>query len=192
MQLELVEGYKVLGWRRDVPQTDAMLSVMAKIRTLPDDEVVHSRLLSQGFKLDGEVLKPQLFGDRCTNVPKRLRSASSLANDGMAHLDGHGFGDLYRATLFVQIQLVRDSSSDALAPERTSLLDDFIDAFRRHRPRQHGKAKRNLQLFSEHDVQTIAGHAAILTEITRIEELDTSMGVGAYVRHKRSFILPWP
>ncbi len=192
MQLELLEGNGVLAWRRDVTPTDALLSAMEAIRTLPDDEVVHSRLVSEGFRVDGDVLRPQFFDDRCTTVPNRLRSGSSLKNDGMAHLDGFGFGDLYRATLFVQVQLVRDTLSDSLASERLELLDGFIDAFSRHRPRQHRKAKHILQLFREHDVRTLEGHAAILSAITEMERLDKFMGVSSYVRKNGSYILPWP
>jgi hypothetical protein len=192
MQLELVDGYKVLAWRRNVMITDALSVAMQALRGLTDDEVVHARLLGAGFELDGEVLKHQLFDDRCKTIPTRLRSASSLKNDGMAHLDCFGFGDLYRAILFVQVQLIRDGYSDMLSAERLTVLDNFLNAFSISRPRQYRKAKRILRMFQEHDVQTIDGHSEILVELTSLEKVNKHMGVSSYYKENRSYILPWP
>lgn len=192
MQLELVDGYKVLAWRRNVRITDALDAATQVLRTLPDDEVVHACLLTAGFELDGEVLKHQLFDDRCITIPARLRSASSLKNDGMAHLDCFGFGDLNRARLFVQVQLIRDGYSDMLSAERLTVLDHFLDAFSISRPRQYRKAKRILRMFQEHDVQTIDGHAEILVELTALEKLNQYIGVSSYCQENKKYILPWP
>jgi len=192
MQLELVDGYKVLAWRRNVKITGALDAAMRALRILPDDEVVHARLLASGFELDGEILKHQLFDDRCKTIPARLQSASSLKNDGMAHLDCFGFGDLYRAILFVQVQLIRDGYSYILSAERLTVLDHFLDAFSISRPRQYRKAKRILQMFQEHDVQTIYGHSEILVELTALEKVNQYMGVSSYYRENKNYILPWP
>lgn len=192
MQLELVEGFSVLAWRRNVAITDALNAAMQKLRTLPDDEVVHERLVAAGFQLDGEVLKPQIFDDRCKTVPKRLRSAYSLKNDGMAHLDPFEFGDYYRASLYVQVQLIRDKYSEMLFAERLTVLDDFLESFRRFRPRQHRKANRILQLFQEYNVQTIDGHSQILVQLTQLEKLVQDMGISSYSKQNGKYILPWP
>jgi len=192
MQLELVDGYKVLAWRQNIKITDALEAAMKALRTLPDDEVVHSRLLSAGFELDGEVLKCQLFDDRCKIVPDRLRSASSLKNDGMAHLDSFGFGDLYRAILFVQVKLIRDGYSDILSTERLTVLDDFLNSFSISRPRQYRKAKCILQMFMENDVQTIDGHSENLVKLIEMEKINQYMGNSSYHQKNGKYILPFP
>ena len=135
-------------------------------------------------------MKPQLFDDRCTTVPNRLRLGSSLKNDGMAHLDRFGYGDFYRATLFVQVKLISQTYTHSLSADRLELLKSFLDAFKGYRPRQHRKAQRILQSFRENDVQTTDGHAKILIELTEMEKLDQFMGISSYCEHNGKFILP--
>jgi hypothetical protein len=192
MQLELLEGFGVLAWRQGVQITPSLDAAMREIRTLPDDEVVHARLVAAGLKLDGEVLKPQVFDDRCKTVPNNLRAARSLRNDGMAHCDAFGFGDFYRASLFVQVQLIREKHAATLSAARLAVLDDFIECFRRSRPRQHRKATAILGLFGEHNVQTLDGHAEILCQLSRMEKVDEYMGLSSYRKQGGKYILPWP
>ena len=192
VQLELVDGYSVLAWRHGIPQTPSVLAAMATIRTFPDDELVHSRLVADGFKLDGEVLKPQLFDDRCTKVPCYLREGKSLRHDGMGHLDTFGYGDLYRATLFVQARRVRDRYSDLLSSEPLALLDDFLNTFARFRPRQHRRALSILQLLKDYDVHTVDGHAMILAGLVTAENLGQFVGLSSYVKDNGRYHLPWP
>lgn len=192
MRLELFDGFSVLAWRQNVKQTPVLEKAMQHLRAFSDDEVVHSRLVSSGYRLDGEVLRNQLFDGRCIIVPKQLRSASSLKNDGMAHLDTFGYGDLYRAMMFVQVELIRHNYSDMLSADRRRLIDDFLDTFKRFRPRQHRKARTILKLFHQHDVQTTQGHAKILTELSKIEKVDQFIGVTSYRKENDKFILPFP
>lgn len=192
MQLELVERYSVLAWRTPDSQTTSRYAIMQTIRGFTDDEVVHSRLRTAGFRLDGEILRPQLFADRCVTVPSNLRAARSLKNDGMAHQDQSGCGDLYRAMLFVQCHLIRTNHVDSLGKERLDVLDDFLAAFRRFRPRQFRKARAILDTFQRHDVHSVTGHAAILRELAAAEEVDQSMGLCVYRKEGGRYVLPWP
>jgi hypothetical protein len=68
MKLELVEGFAVLAWRNDVSQTKAIEAAFGRVRGYVDDEVVHSRLVQEGFTLDGDVLKSQIFDDIYTKI----------------------------------------------------------------------------------------------------------------------------
>jgi hypothetical protein len=133
-----------------------------------------------------------LFADRCVTVPTNLRAAKSLKNDGMAHQDKSGCGDLYRAMLFVQCQLIRTNPVHSLAKERLDALDDFLGTFRRCRPRQLRKAQTILGSFERHDVQSVAGHAAILRELATAEKVDQFMGLSAYRKQDGRYVLPWP
>ena len=192
MRLELIDGYNVLAWRSPEYQTPERYATMRTLRAFTDDEVVHNRLVAAGFRLDGEVIRPQLFTDRCVNVPKNLRAAKSLKNDGMSHQDRFGCGDLYRAMLFVQCHLLRTNYAEILTPERLELLDDFIVTFRRCRPRQFRKAQRILSTFETYDVQTVEGHSAILRELASLEKADQFMGLTAFKKQNGAYILPFP
>ena len=64
------------------------------VKSYVDDEVVHARLVDDGYELDGEVLRSQLFDDIYTNVPKYLEEFRPRSDDGMAHLDAISYGDL--------------------------------------------------------------------------------------------------
>lgn len=192
MRLELMETYKVLAWRSASSQTMEREATMRTIRNFIDDEVVHSRLVAAGFRLDGEVIRPKLFDDRCITIPNHLRAAKSLKNDGMAHQDKFGCGDLYRALLYVQCYFLRANYEEALTQERLDLLDDFVDTFRRFRPRQLRKAQSILSVFESHNVQSVEGHAEILRALAELEKVDQFMGISAYRKQNGMYVLPYP
>jgi hypothetical protein len=192
MKLDLVDGFSVLAWRRGVERKKEIEAAFGRLRCYVDDQVVHMRLVKQGYKLDGEVLKPPLFDSIFTNVPKYLNEGRERKNDGMAHLDDVGCGDLCRATFLIQAELALKFFRDSLSPARVKLAQDFIKAFRTHRAREAEKADKILALFEKYDVMTPAGHANILKEWTSLEGLDAYVGLTAYKRENDRFILPWP
>lgn len=192
MRLELIESYNVLAWRSSSGQTAEHKAIMRTIRTFVDDEVVHARLFTAGFLLDGEVIRPQLFNDRCINIIRNLRNSKTLKNDGMAHQDKYGCGDLYRAMLLVQCYLIRMNYHDILAKERLILMDDFVDTFRQFRPNQFEKAQRILSIFRSYDVHSVHGHAEILSKLAIMEEVNQFMGVSTYQKVDGKYILPFP
>lgn len=117
MKLELIEGYSVLAWRRNIEKSRSTERASARIRGYVDDEVVHRRLVKYGYELDGEVLKSQLFDDVYTNVPNNLKKLPAPLDDGMAHLDEIGYGDLCRSSFLVQAQLILEYYSEKLKNE---------------------------------------------------------------------------
>ena len=192
MQLDFVDGYRVLAWRRDVARSKEVEAAFGRLRTYVDDQVVHARLARAGYKVDGEVLSATFFDDICTNIPRYLSEGRSRPNDGMAHLDKDGYGELCRATFLVQAELVVEHYSASLPPERLKQAKQFITAFRTHRTKEAEKADKVLALFRKYDVQTITGHESILKEWNGMEGLDRFVGLSAYVRREGKFILPWP
>lgn len=192
MQLDLVEGYRVLAWRRDVAHTKELEAAIGRVRSYVDDQVVHARLARAGYKMDGEVLSPVFFEDICTNIPRYLDEGRARPNDGMAHLDKEGYGDLCRSTFLVQMELVVEHYSDSMPAERLKLVKQFITAFRAHRAREAEKADKILALFRRYDVQTLTGHERILKEWSEMEGLDRFVGLSAYVRRDGKFTLPFP
>jgi len=148
-----------------------------------------------GLKIDGEVIKRQLFDDVCTKVPRYLRAGRMLKDDGMAHLDDVAegrFSDLRRSTFLVQAELLLKAYKGKFSVKHERRLKDFIDAFRKYRPPQAARADKVLAFFAEYDLATIKGHARILTEWAALEGLDGSVGVSCYVRSADGFILPYP
>jgi len=192
MQLELVDGYRVLAWRHGVAHTGELEAAFGRLRTYVDEQVVHARLARAGYKVDGEVLSATLFDDVYTNVPRYLAEGRSRPNDGMAHLDKHGCGELCRSTFLIQAELVVEHYSASLPPERLKQVRQFITAFRAHRAKEAEKADKILSLFRKYDVQTITGHENILKEWNELEGLDRFVGLTAYVRRDGKFVLPWP
>ena len=65
MRLDLVEGFGMLAWRRDVARTDAVLAAFGRVLTYVKDEVLHARLVKMGLKMDGEVIRPTLYAETC-------------------------------------------------------------------------------------------------------------------------------
>ncbi len=192
MKLELVEGFSVLAWRRGVAHTIAVEAAFGRIRTYVDDEVVHLHLVQQSFVLDGEVLKSQIFDDIYTKVPKYLRKLRQRQDDGMAHLDRFGYGELCRSCFLVQAELVRTNYSDVISDSNRKKLRRFIDDFRIYRTVEAAKADKVLELFRVNDVSTVVGHKQILESWTQMEGLDSFVGLSTYIKGESGYRLPWP
>lgn len=193
LRMELLEGFSLLAWRRDVAHTEATEAAFARVQTYVNDEVVHRHLVDAGLKLDGEVLRPPLFDDLYTNASRYLEEGRDRANDGMAHLDKLGWGTLCRVCFFVQAELILKNYRAQLPAGRIELAERFIRAFRAHRAVEAAKADAVLALFREHDVQTPAGQREILRRWSKMEGLDQFVGVSVYEKTgKGSFVLPFP
>lgn len=192
MKLDLLDGFHVLAWRRGVERTKEVEAAFGRLRSYVDDQVVHARLVQMGYKLDGQVLSATLFDNMYTNVPRHLNAGRAPRDDGMAHLDGLGYGDLCRACFLVQAELVALHCADALPEGRLKLTRDFVAAFRAHRAKEAEKADKILALFKKYDVMTIAGHESILREWSQMEGLDKYTGISAYKKENGKYILPWP
>ncbi|MBN2269081.1 MAG: hypothetical protein JXN61_00610 [Sedimentisphaerales bacterium] len=195
MKLELVDGFGVLAWRKNVERDKVIQSAFGLIRSYTDDMLVFDRLAKMGLKIDGEIIKRQLFDDVCTKVPRYLRAGRMLKDDGMAHLDDVAdgrFSDLRRSTFLVQAELILKNYDEKFSAEHERRLKDFIDAFREYRPPQAARADKVLAFFAEYDLASIKGHARILTEWAALEGLENSVGVSCYVRSGNGFILPYP
>jgi hypothetical protein len=192
MRLELVEGYYVLAWRHGVARLRETEAAFSWVRKYVDDEVVHARLAEQGYQVDGEVLKPQLFDDIYTRVPRYLRKRRPYQDDGMAHLDRYGYGDLCRSAFLVGAELVLQSYGGSLPSDRLKRVKRFIKEFRIYRGEEAKKADKILALFRQNDVQSVDGHKEILREWAGLEGLDQFVGISAYRSESGGFILPCP
>ena len=195
MRLELVEGFTVLAWRKNVERGKIVEKAFGLIRSYTDDILVFDRLGRMGLRVDGEIIKHQFFDDICTKVPKYLKAGKPLEHDGMAHLDNVAegrYGDLRRSAFLVQAELFKKAYAEKLTDKHNRLLEDFIATFRTHRADQATKADKVLRFFDKHNIEDIKGHARILTGWAALEELDTSVGVSAYVRRDDGFALPFP
>ena len=193
LRTDLLEGFSVLAWRRDVPHTEATVAAFGRLQTYVNDEVVHRHLVDAGLKLDGEVLRPPLFDDVYANVARYLEEGRDRANDGMAHLDQLGCGTLCRVAFLVQAELIVTNYQAQLPARRVEQANRFIRAFRKHRPEETAKADTVLALFRQHDVQTPGGQREILRHWARIEGLAKFVGVSQYARSGvGSFSLPFP
>lgn len=192
MRLELVERFPVLAWRRGAAPTPQREAALGRVRSYVDDEVVHARLVRAGYKADGEVLKPPVFDDVYTNVSRYLEEGRDRRNDGMSHLDSIGYGDLCRSAFLAQAELILRNYGDVLPPNRVELVKRFVRAFRKHRPAEAQRADKVLALFRKHDVQSVAGHRAILEGWARLEGLDRFSGITSYRRRNARYVLPWP
>ena len=192
MKLELVEGFAVLAWRNDVSQTEAIEAAFGRVRGYVDDEVVHSRLVKEGFTLDGEILKSQIFDDIYTKIPRHLQKLRPRPDDGMAHLDEFGYGKLCRSSFLVQAELICKNHSSALSDAHGKKIQRFVSAFRAHRSPEASKADEVLRLFEGNNVMTVAGHKEILESWARLEALDRFVGPSIYTRQGNRYILPWP
>ena len=193
LRMELLEGFSLLAWRRDVLHTEAREAAFGRVQTYVNDEVVHWHLVQAGLKLDGEVLRPPLFDDIYANVARYLEEDRTRANDGMAHLDKLGHGALCRAAFLVQAELILKNYRAQLPPERIQKAERFVRAFRAHRPEETTKAAAVLALFREHDVQKPAGQREILRRWAALEGVDQFVGVSTYQKTARgNYILPFP
>jgi hypothetical protein len=192
MKLELVEGFAVLAWRSDASQTKAIEAALGRVRGYVDDEVVHSRLVQEGFTLDGQVLKPQIFDDIYTKIPRYLQKLHPRPDDGMAHLDEFGYGELYRSSFLVQAELICNNYSSDLSDAHRKKVQRFVSTFRTYRSLEAGKADEVLRLFESNNVMTVAGHKEILESWARLEALDRFVGPSIYTRRDNHYVLPWP
>lgn len=195
MQLELVERYAVLAWRKNVSRDAAPEAAFGLIRSYTDDMLVFDRLDKMGLKIDGEVIKHQFFDDICTKVPRYLRARKPPKYDGMAHLDNVAQGkyaDLRRSSFLVQAELFKKTYGQKLSEKNQNLLADFIETFRKHRPTQAQRADEVLELFYKYDIEKKEGHAMILTGWAALEQLDKLVGSSRYVRKGAGFVLPFP
>jgi hypothetical protein len=162
LRLDLAEQFAVLAWRRDVPHTDAVDAAFGRVQTYTKDEIVHARLLKLGFKLDGEILRPPLFDDLYVNAARYLEAGNSRPDEGMAHLDRLGYGQLCRAAFLVQAELLLKNYRRELPPRRIAQAERFVRAFRAHRPEEAASADQVLSLFGKYDVQKASGQTEIL------------------------------
>jgi hypothetical protein len=192
MELELADGFAVLAWKRGVDRTKEIEGAFGRVRTYIDDEIVHARLVKAGFSVDRDVLRPPLFDDLYAKVAGRLEAGSDRANDGMAHLDASGHGDVCRCAFLVQAELIRKNYGDRLPADRIEKNRRFIDAFRKHRAREAILADQVLALFEKNDVNTIEGHRAITAGWTTLAGLDPFVGLTAFRRDNGRYYLPWP
>lgn len=193
LRMELLEGFSVLAWRRDVPRTEAAEAAFGRIQTYINDEVVHQHLFDAGLKLDGEILRPQLFDDVYTKVARYLDENRERPDDGMAHLDKFGHGELCRTAFLVQAELILKNHRANLPPDRIQRTESFIRAFRAKRQPESAKADAVLALFGTHDVLTPAGQQAILQGWAEIERLNTIVGASRYRKTAQGrHILPFP
>ena len=193
LRLELLEGFSVLAWRRDVIHTEATEAAFGRVQTYVNDEIVHRRLVEAGLKLDGEVLRPPLFDDIYANVARHLEEGRARPDDGMAHLDKFGRGPLCRAAFLVQAELGLKNHRQQLPQHRAEQTERFIRAFRAHRQEEAAQADAVLALFRQHDVQKPAGQREILRRWAAMEGLQKFVGVSAYQKtHKGNYILPFP
>lgn len=184
MKLELVDGHPVLARQQGAsPEPRTWLAVNL-IRSYVDDELVHAELVERGFRLDGEIIRPQFFDDVCTNVPRNLRGRGKFDQryDGMTHLDQQGYGVLRRSTFFVLAALLKKNYADALSPKRLSQINDLLAAFRKFSKNATWRANDVLHLFSTNDIKTVAGHSAILKGWLGLEQLTSAFGPATYAR----------
>lgn len=192
MKMELVKGFIVLAWRRRIDHTPAIESAFGRIRNYADDEVVHSWLAKQGLVVDKEVLKSQLFEDIYTNVPRYLAKMLPREQDGMAHLDKDGYGELCRCSFLIQAELVRSNYNSVLSDSHRQKLNQFINVFRAHRSVEAAKADQVLVFFRANDITTVEGHRHILDSWAQLENLNRFVGLSAYTKNGNGYILPWP
>jgi len=192
MKMELVERFCVLAWRRTVEREERIERAFARIRTYVDDEVVHARLVQEGYELDGEVFRPQLFDDIYTKTVNRFKKLRSRSDDNMGHLDDIGFGELCRSSFFVQAQLILESYGKDLIWDRRKRIERFVSEFRTQRRPEAERADQVLVFFQEHDVQSVDGHSEILAKWAALEGLDKFVGVSSYQKDASGFLLPFP
>jgi len=192
IKLELVEGYSVLAWCRNRDHPDSVLRAFRQIRNYTDDEVVHARLIKEfDFKVDGQVIKPQLF-KRYARAKSKLKKGRARYDDEMTALDDTEYGDLCRCAFLLQARLIQESYYRELEPQHLKRLKGFVDAFEIHLDKETAKANRVYALFGEYDVQSVEGHAQILQKWAQMEGLDRFVGVTSYQRCGTRFCLPYP
>lgn len=190
---EFVDGYAVPALRQGVNMDDNIRTACGDtVHSYVNDIVVFEQMQKMGFAIDGDILRAQLFDDMYTTVPKRLAKHCSRRNDGMAHLDNIGFGDLRRSCFLVHAELFLERYTDFLKPEHLARTKEFVASFRKYRHREARKADKVLSLFNTHDVMDTQGQKQILSAWLQLGHLDTHYGVSVYVKANNGYILPYP
>jgi hypothetical protein len=192
MKLELVEGYSVLAWRRNCVCSDSVQRAFGRIRNYTDDEVVHARLGREfGFKVDGQVVRSQLF-EKYAKAKSKLKKGRARYDDEMTALDDTEYGELCRSAFLLQAYLIQESYHKELEPPHLKRLKGFIDTFETYLDKEAAKAKGVYALFRVHDVQSVEGHKQILQKWAQMEGLDRFVGITSYQRCETQFSLPYP
>jgi hypothetical protein len=193
VRMDLIEGFAMLAWRRDVERAEAISAAFGRLQTYVKDEVVHARLIKMGLKIDGEVIRPSLFDSVYRNAALYLDEGRDRPNDGMAHLDKLGYGPLCRVCFLVQAELILKNYREQFPAGRVELAERFIRAFRKHRKEESAKADVVLELFRKNDVQSPSGQDEILRAWAKMEGLDKFVGVSSYRKDQESrYTLPFP
>jgi hypothetical protein len=192
-QMDLIEGFSMLAWRRDVPRKPEIEAAFGRLQTYVKDEVVHAKLAKLGLRMDGEIIRPSLFDSVYANAARYLDEGRDRPNDGMAHLDKLGYGTLCRVCFLIQAELLLKNYRAQLPQHRIEQTERFIRTFRAHRPEESEKANAVLELFRKNDVQNPTGHREILTAWTKMEGLEKFVGPSSYRKITTDrYILPFP
>jgi len=192
MKLELVEGYSVLAWHRNCVCSDSVQRAFRRIRNYTDDEVVHARLSKEfGLKVDGQVIKPQLF-QKYARAKSKLKKGRARYDDEMTALDDTEYGELCRSAFLLQAYSIQESYYKELEPAHLNRLKGFIDAFETYLDKEAAKAKEVYALFRVDDAQSVEGHKQILQKWAKMEGLDMFVGITSYRRCGTQFSLPYP
>lgn len=195
LKIELVEGYSVLAWRKNVLREESVGSAYSLIRSYTDDMLVFARLWEMGFKVDGEIIKSPFFDDICFNVTKYLKEGRGRKDDGMAHLDNIAdgrYGQLRRSTFLILGEHVKSVWYEKLTDNHKQVLDEFILTFRKYRPIESAKADKVLSLFKKYDIKSTKEHSVILEKWAQLEKVDKWVGITKYKRCENGYILPYP
>jgi len=192
MELELVDGFAVPGWKHGVDRFNGAERAFGLVRSYVDDEVVHKRLIDLELTFDGDIIRPPFFEDLCTTVPVQLNRGLARALDGMTHMDGIGHGHLRRVAFLIQAELIRNSYSDLLTEDHYKRLVLFVDSFRNWRRPESLLADVVLQWFSDFDVLSVDGHYEILSRWLEFEGLLGYVGTSRYEKTDGKYLLPWP
>ena len=191
-QIDLVERFSTVAWRRGAAHDPAIEAASGRIKTYVDDDIVHRRLVKLGFKPDVEVLNPLLFDTLYAPAAGRLEKGEPRERDGLSHLDKLGRGTLCRAAFLVQAEQILAQYGKQLSADHRAKTERFIRAVRTHRPGEAAVADQVLALFAKNDVNTDAGHQAILEGWIAIEKLNPYLGISRFEPRDGRLILPWP
>ncbi len=191
-QIDLVDRLSTLAWRRGVVRDPASEAAFSRIKTYVDDDIVHRRLVTLGFKPDVEVLNPLLFDSLYAPATTLLEKGEPRERDGLSHLDQLGRGTLCRVAFLVQAEQILAQYGKRLSADHRAKTERFIRAVRTYRPEESAIADQVLALFAKHDVNTEAGHRAILEGWVVIEKLQSHIGISRFEPRNGRLILPWP
>lgn len=191
-QIDLVDRFSTLAWRRGAVRDPAIDAAFSRIKTYVDDDIVHRRLVKMGFRPDVEVLNPLLFDSLYAPAAELLEKGAPRERDGLGHLDKFGRGTLCRAAFLVQAEQILAQYGKRLSADHRAKTERFIRAVRAHRPEEAAVADQVLTLFAKHEVNTDAGHQAILEGWIKLEKLDSVLGISRFEPRDGRLILPWP